>query len=61
MVVADGHFAKVLHEALTRAIASGSDQIMPETLLKRAPFQRAMDWVAFGLMRLAIWLTGNRY
>jgi cardiolipin synthase len=61
VVVADGHFAKVLHEALTRAIASGSDQIMPETLLKRAPFQRAMDWVAFGLMRLAIWLTGNRY
>jgi cardiolipin synthase len=61
VVVADGHFAKVLHEALTLAIASGSDQIMPETLLKRSPSQRTMDWVAFGLMRLAIWLTGNRY
>jgi len=61
VVVADGHFAKVLHEALTLAIAHGSDQIMPETLLKRSPSQRTMDWVAFGLMRLAIWLTGNRY
>jgi cardiolipin synthase len=61
VVVADGHFAKVLHEALTLAIASGSDQIMPETLLKRSLSQRTMDWVAFGLMRLAIWLTGNRY
>ena len=61
VVVADGQFAKVLHEALTLAIAHGSDQIMPETLLKRSPSQRTMDWVAFGLMRLAIWLTGNRY
>ena len=61
VVVADGHFAKVLHEALTLAIASGSDQIMPQALVKRSPFQRTMDWVAFGLMRLAIWLTGKRY
>jgi len=34
---------------------------MPQSLLERSQFQRAMDWIAFGLMRLAIWLTGNRY
>jgi hypothetical protein len=38
-----------------------SQRIMPQTLLQRSQFQRGMDWVAFGLMRLAIWLTGNRY
>jgi hypothetical protein len=32
-----------------------------QTLLQRSQFQRGMDWVAFGLMRFAIWLTGHRY
>jgi hypothetical protein len=32
-----------------------------EALLTRSRLQRGMDWVAFGLMRFAIWLTGNRY
>jgi hypothetical protein len=30
-------------------------------LLARSQVHRVLDWVAFGLMRLAIWLTGHRY
>jgi len=61
VVVADGHFAQSLHEALTLAMAQDSLQILPQTLKERSQFLRALDWMAFGLMRFAIWLTGNRY
>jgi cardiolipin synthase len=61
VVVVDGAFAKQLQAALTQAIDTGSERIMPNHLLARSRFQRGMDWVAFGLMRFAIWLTGNRY
>lgn len=61
VVVADGFFAKQLQFGLIRAIETGSQRVMPEALQARSKFQRAMGWVAFGLMRLALWLTGNRY
>ena len=61
VVVADGYFAKQLHTGLIQAIQTGSHRVMPEALLARSKFQRVIDWTAFGLMRLAIWLTGNRY
>lgn len=61
VVVADGHFAKGLHEALTHAMQFESKKIMPEMLQQRSQIHRALDWVAFGLMRFTIWLTGHRY
>jgi cardiolipin synthase len=61
VVVADPFFAKRLRDRLEHAISTKSQRIMPKSLLERSQFQRAMDWIAFGLMRLAIWLTGNRY
>jgi cardiolipin synthase len=61
VVVADTFFAKRLRDGLEHAMASKSQRIMPQSLLERSQLQRAMDWIAFGLMRLAIWLTGNRY
>jgi cardiolipin synthase len=61
VVVADSYFAKRLHEGLEQAMSFKSQRIMPQTLLQRSQFQRGMDWVAFGLMRFAIWLTGHRY
>ncbi|MEO0029906.1 MAG: putative cardiolipin synthase YbhO [Pseudomonadota bacterium] len=61
VVVADPYFAKQLQSALETAIDSESERIMPPSLLTRSKAQRAMDWVAFGLMRFAIWLTGHRY
>lgn len=61
VVVADGFFAKQLQFGLIRAIETGSQRVMPEALQARSKFQRVMGWAAFGLMRLALWLTGNRY
>jgi cardiolipin synthase len=61
VVVADAFFAKRLKEGLEHAMSSKSKRVMPQSLLERSQFQRAMDWIAFGLMRFAIWLTGNRY
>jgi cardiolipin synthase len=61
VVVADAYFAKRLQEGLDQAMTFKSQRIMPPTLLQRSQFQRGMDWVAFGLMRFAIWLTGHRY
>ena len=61
VVVADGDFAKQLLEGLDQAIHEGSVRVMPETLRARTAFKRGMDWVAFGLMRIAIWLAGHRY
>ena len=61
VVVADGFFAKQLQSGLIHAIETGSQRVMPEALQARSKFQRVMGWAAFGLMRLALWLTGNRY
>ena len=61
VVVADGLFAKQLQLGLAQAIETGSQRVMPGALMARSRFQRTMDWIAFGLMRFAIWLTGNRY
>jgi cardiolipin synthase len=61
VVVADEFFAKQLQSGLIHAIETGSQRVMPEALQARSKFQRVMGWAAFGLMRLALWLTGNRY
>lgn len=61
VVVADNAFAQQLHSALGHAIATGADKVLPDALLARSTFQRGMDWLALGLMRFAIWLTGRRY
>jgi cardiolipin synthase len=61
VVVADSSFAKQLQASLEQAIATQSDRIMPLSLLERSKLHRTMDWVAFGLMRLALWLSGKRY
>jgi len=61
VVVAESVFAKQLQASLDQAIEAESDRIMPLSLLNRSRLHRAMDWVAFGLMRLALWLSGKRY
>ena len=61
VVVADAYFATQLQAALEGAIENESERILPPSLLARSQVHRVLDWVAFGLMRLAIWLTGHRY
>jgi cardiolipin synthase len=61
VVVADGPFAQQLHTRLERAIAQESMPIAAAEFADRPRLQRALDWAAYGLMRLALILAGKRY
>ena len=61
VVVADGPFAQQLHARLVMAIEKKSTPIAPSEFANRPRLQRALDWAAYALMRLALILTGKRY
>jgi cardiolipin synthase len=61
VLVADRHFARQLHERLERIIAEQCVMVSIESFSRRSWHQRLRDRIAFGLMRLALFLTGNRY
>ena len=61
VVVADGPFAIGLRERLVHAIRHGSRRVNPDQYASRPLRQRLLDRMAFGLMRLALFVTGNRY
>jgi cardiolipin synthase A/B len=60
VVVADRLFAQQLHQRLSQVIASQSTPVSA-TFAQRLWHQRVRDRLAFGLMRLALFLTGHRY
>ena len=60
VVVADRLFAQQLHQRLSQVIDAQSTRISA-TLNQRHWHQRLRDRLAFGLMRLALFLTGHRY
>ncbi len=60
VVVADRLFAQQLHRRLIQVIASQSTPVSA-TFGKRNWRQRLRDRLAFGLMRMALFLTGHRY
>ena len=60
VVVADRLFAQQLHQRLNQVIDAQSTRISA-TLIQRHWHQRWRDRLAFGLMRLALFLTGHRY
>ncbi|WP_019430091.1 cardiolipin synthase ClsB [Limnohabitans sp. Rim47] len=61
VVVADKAFAQQLYQRLHSAIVQQSKPVLAELDLQRAWHQRWRDRLAFGLMRLALFLSGNRY
>jgi len=61
VVVADKGFAQKLQQCLSRAIETQSTPVVAEVYTQRPWHQRWRDRIAFGLMRLALFLTGNRY
>ena len=61
VVVDDAAFARDLRERLIHAMAHESRQIDPATYASRPWRQRLLDRLAFGLMRMALFLTGKRY
>jgi cardiolipin synthase len=60
VAVADRLFAQQLHRRLIQVIASQSTPVAA-TIGQRHWHQRMRDRLAFGLMRMALFLTGHRY
>jgi len=61
VVVADQAFAQQLHQRLIWAMEQHSTPVGMHTFTHSPWHVRGRDWVAFALMRLALFLTGNRY
>jgi cardiolipin synthase len=61
VVVADKAFAQQLYQRLHLAIERQSKPVVAEVDVQRPWHQRLRDRLAFGLMRLALFLSGNRY
>jgi cardiolipin synthase A/B len=61
VVVRDTVFATELRERLALAIEAGGKQVDAQIFASRSWHQRFLDRLAFGLMRLALSITGNRY
>lgn len=61
VVVADRVFARQLYQRLEQIMAEHCTPVSVASFERRPWHQRLRDRVAFGLMRLALFLTGNRY
>ncbi len=61
VVVADRAFARQLHRRLEQTMAEHCSPVSADSVQRRPWHQRLRDRMAFGLMRLALFLTGNRY
>jgi cardiolipin synthase A/B len=61
IVVRDGAFARDLRERLVTAMARDGKQVQMQAFANRPWHQRILDRLAFGLMRLALSITGRRY
>ena len=61
VVVADSSFAMALYRRLEAILHEHGESVSPASYLRRPWLQRLRDRVAFGLMRLALFLTGYRY
>ena len=57
----DARFATLLHDCLDSILQSGSHRIDAQLLGQRPWQQRALDRLAFGVMRTLLFLTGHRY
>lgn len=61
VVTADARFAADLRQRLDQALTHASSAIDHQALQNRPWHQRALDGLAFGLMRVLLFLSGHRY
>jgi cardiolipin synthase len=61
VVVHDGAFAATLRKQLDEAIASHGVRLERQTYANRPLRQQFLDQLAYGLIRLVLFLTGRRY
>ena len=59
--VEDAAFAQDLRERLVDAMEHAGQAMDPQRYAGRPWRQRVLDRIAFGVMRAALWVTGNRY
>ena len=57
----DRRFAALLHDCLDSIVQHGSHRIEAEALQRRPWQERALDRLAFAVMRTTLFLTGHRY
>ncbi len=61
VVIEDARFARQLREEILQATQRDGVRVDPMRYASRPWPQRALDWVAYGMVRLALALTGWRY
>ncbi|MDO9114031.1 MAG: cardiolipin synthase ClsB [Polaromonas sp.] len=61
VVVQDPGFAQALRERLVLAMTTGGVRLDPDIYSRRPWRQRALEYIAYALMRLALLIAGQRY
>ena len=61
VMTTDRRFAHALRQRLDAIMASDARALDAVALARRPRRQRALDRVAYGIMRTVLWLTGHRY
>lgn len=61
VVIEGGAFAKQLRGCLLREVALHDCRIDQTTHAQRPVVKRMLDWFAYGVMRVLLWVTGSRY
>jgi len=61
VVVDDVRFAQDLRARLVQAMEQEGRRVEPASYAQRPWHQRLLDRMAFGLMRVGVFVTGNRY
>lgn len=61
IVLDDTRFAQHLRKRLLQATRQSAYRLHSHILLARPLKERFFDWLAYGLMRMTIWLAGKRY
>lgn len=60
VVVDDPAFARRLREGLDQAIRQGAQQVLMDQVRRRPWWQRLSGWIAYGLLRLGVSVSGER-
>ena len=61
VVVRDGPFSQLLRDRLLQAVQQQSSRVDPQSYANRSRWQRSMDLLALGLMRVVLFLIGRSY
>ena len=60
VVVEDRAFAQLLRQGLDQEIREGAQQVLMDHVRRRPWWQRLSGWLAYGLLRLGVRVSGER-